>query len=296
MSGRDWNELLQARQEKGFKVCVGLDSDDTRIPGSDRSPDVRGVIMTFNGPIVAATHDLVTAFKPNIAFYEAHGPAGLFALHDTIEYINQVAPEVPVVLDEKRADIGNTNRGYVRAAFEYFGADAVTVNPYLGAEGLQPFLDQKEKGIIVLCRTTNKGAREFQDRIVSITPEEAERWGLPQGTTMPLYQLIAWRVSREWNSNNNCALVVGATYPEELAEVRQIVGEDMPLLIPGIGTQGGDLEKTVRAGVNSKGQGTIINSSSAIIFASNGLDFAEAARRETLKLHKAIQEVLATAN
>ncbi len=189
--------------------------------------------------------------------------------------IHTVAPDVPVILDAKDMDIGNTNTGYVRMAFEYCQADAITINPYLGMEAAQPFLDQKDKGIIVLCRTSNKGSGEFQDLLIK--------------SDMPLYQYVASRVAKYWNKNGNCALVVGATYPNELAQVRRIVG-DMPILIPGIGVQGGDVEATVKAGRDSRGQGMIINASRSIIFASNGPDFAEAARRETLKLHNLINQ------
>jgi orotidine-5'-phosphate decarboxylase len=198
-------------------------------------------------------------------------------------------PDVPVILDVKLADIGNTNEGYAREAFDYYKADAMTVHPYLGKEALQPFLDRKDKGIFVLCRTSNPGAGEFQDRFVNLTPAEIDEWGLMPGTRLPLYQLVAYRVSREWNTNDNCGLVVGATYPEELRQVRGIVG-DMPLLIPGIGAQGGDVEATVNAGRDSHGHGMIINSSRSIIFASAGPNYTEAARQEAQKLHDMIRQ------
>ncbi|MBX4216186.1 orotidine-5'-phosphate decarboxylase, partial [Candidatus Parcubacteria bacterium] len=186
----------------------------------------------------------------------------------------------------------------MKAIFDDLGADAVTVHPYLGSEAMTPFLERKEKGIFVLCRTSNPGAGEFQDLPVQVpldffnevNPERRIRVEAPDfapPTHIPLYQYVAWRVKTEWNKNGNCGLVVGATYPEELAQVRRIVG-DMPLLIPGIGAQGGDLEKTVKAGKDSRGRGMIVNSSRGIIFASNGEDFAEAARRETQKLHDLI--------
>ena len=276
---RNFMEMLHAKWDEGKFVCVGLDSDPTKIPESVGKGTVsQEQIVEFNSRIIDATRDLVCAYKPNIAFYATYGIPGWHALRNTIDWVNQVAPEIPVILDAKRADIGNTNRGYVAEVFDVLGADAVTVNPYFGAEALQPFLERKDKGIIVLCRTSNKGAGEFQDLTV-----------LGHG---PLYHVVARHVVSEWNKNGNCALVIGATYPTELAEVRGIVGDGFPILIPGIGKQGGDLEKTVNAGRDSKSQGMIINSSSGIIFASDGEDFAEAARRETEKLHNGITQIL----
>jgi len=275
---RDFRKLLEARWERGNFVCIGLDSELSKIPDAVRAYDdgVVNVILRFNRAIVEATKDLACAYKPNVAFYEAHGKGGLVALRRTIVAVHCLAPEVPVILDAKRGDIGSTNVGYAEAAFEFLQADAITVHPYLGAEALQPFLARAEKGVIVLCRTSNPGAGEFQD--LSVNSGE------------PLYRFVARRVaSDKWNKNGNCALVVGATYPEELHEVRGLVG-DMPILIPGIGAQGGDVEKTVSAGKDSRGRGMIINSSRGIIFASSGRDFAEAARRETEKLHNLINQ------
>ncbi len=282
---RNFRSLLEARWAEGKFVCVGLDSDyetirrnssfssspDSRV----RWPDVSTTIVNFNKKIVEATKDLVCAYKPNLAFYAAYGNEGVAALNQTIVDIHVLAPDVPVILDAKFADIGNTNAGYVKFVFEYLGADAVTVNPYLGHEALQPFLDCKDKGIFVLCRTSNPGAGEFQD--------------YQDKGCSPLYQYVAFCVMNHWNKNGNCAVVVGATYPGELGEVRLIVG-DMPILIPGVGTQGGDVEKAVKEGKNSRANGMIINSSRGIIFASSGPDFAEAARRETLKLHGLINQ------
>lgn len=285
MNKRHFRELLEAQWAKGKFVCVGLDSEYGKIPESVRQGrTINEAIGAFNREIVRRTGDLVCAYKPNIAFYEAHGEKGLTALAHTISDIHDLSPDVPVILDAKRADIGNTNSGYVQMAFDYLGADAITVHPYLGAEAMKPFLDRPEKGIIVLCRTSNPEAGEFQDLEVSAYWENTAH-------PMKLYEYVALRASTKWNKNGNCAVVVGATYPEELKCVRRIVGQ-MPILIPGIGAQGGDLEKTIEAGKDSRGQGIIINSSRGIIFASNGPDFAEAARRETQKLHDAIQECL----
>ncbi len=277
---RNFMDMLRAKWAEGKFVCVGLDSEMEKIPQCVQKAE-EDPVTAFNREIVTRTHDLVCAYKPNIAFYAGRGEAGLRALMRTIECIKEIAPDVPFVLDIKRADIGNTNIGYAKEAFEVFGADAVTVNPYFGAEALQPFLERTEKGIIVLCRTSNKGAAEFQNL------QTESEFG-----KMPLYQVVANSVARKWNKNGNCALVVGATAPTELGIVRNIVGDGFPILIPGIGKQGGDLEKTVLAGKDSNGQGMIINSSSGIIFASSGDDFAEAARRETEKLHNGITQIL----
>ena len=285
MTERVFHWRIKERWEEDKFVCVGLDSDYTQISeavrnkliqqGTAKNISPEEILLGFNQAIIDATWDLVCAYKPNIAFYEGLGLQGLSALIRTVTYINQRAPGVPVIGDMKRADIGNTNLGYVRAAFEVFGFDAITVHPYLGGEALQPFLDRADKGIFVLSRTSNPGAGEFQDR-----RDESDR--------LPLFKRVAEAVV-EWNKNENCGIVVGATYPEELGEVRQIVG-DMPILIPGIGAQGGDVEKTVKAGKDSKKQGMIINSSRGIIFASKGSDFAEVARQETLKLSEMINQ------
>ncbi|MFZ2484871.1 MAG: orotidine-5'-phosphate decarboxylase [Minisyncoccia bacterium] len=297
---RNFREMLEAKWAEGKFVCVGLDSESSKIPesafehvGDAGLVDLEDTIVAFNHAIVEATKDIVSAYKPNIAFYEAHGAEGIAALHRTIVDIHIMAPDVPVILDAKRADIGNTNAGYVEAAFDFLRADAITVHPYLGAEALKPFLDRKDKGVIVLCRTSNPGASEFQD-----LPLHSDSHIRPIGVMTAfhgtrLYQQVAHSVAQHWNKNGNCALVVGATYPSELRKVREIIG-DMPILIPGIGTQGGNIEATVNAGKDSRGRGMIINSSRGIIFASSGSDFALAARRETLKLHTAITECLAT--
>lgn len=272
---RNFRQMLEAQWERGNFVCVGLDSELAKIPeAARRPPDIASSLIFFNCAIVDATHDLVCAYKPNVAFYEAHGEPGWLALAETIEHIHMVAPDVPVILDAKRADIGNTNVGYAKMAFGLLGADAITVHPYLGAEALKPFLDRAYKGIIVLCRTSNPGAGEFQDLLVD---------------GVPLFRMVAISVATKWNKNNNCALVVGATYPMELGAVRADVG-DMPILIPGIGAQGGDVEATVKAGQDSRGRGMIVNSSRGIIFASGGADFAEAARNETIKLRDQINQ------
>lgn len=253
-------------------VCVGLDSDVSKIPQHLSAKGGR-FQLEFNKQIIDATHDLVCAYKPNSAFYERHGVEGIQNLQATVQYILTCYPETPIVLDAKRGDIGNTNIGYVGFAFDWLGADAITLHPYLGKEALKPFLDRKEKAVFILCRTSNPGAGEFQDLVVD---------------GRPLYQVVAKKIAKDWNHNNNCGLVIGATYPSELDVVRHIVGDGVPILIPGVGAQGGDVEKTVKAGVDSNGVNAIINSSRGIIFASSGEDFAQKARDETKKLQDEI--------
>jgi orotidine-5'-phosphate decarboxylase len=267
-------KLEQCWQQDNL-VCVGLDSDYDQLPTTVKNlRSVEEAMFTFNRDIIDATYDLVCAYKPNAAFYEAQGDAGFRALIRTVSYIRETYAYIPVILDAKRADIGNTNLGYVQAAFDIIGVDAITVYPYLGKEALAPFLARKEKGIIVLTKTSNPGAGEFQDLPVGISQE-------------PLYQAVARHVAKTWNTNGNCALVVGATYPVDLKNVRDIVG-DMPILIPGIGTQGGAVAATVEAGKDSRGRGMIINSSRGIIFASKGNNFAQAAREATEQLRTEI--------
>jgi orotidine-5'-phosphate decarboxylase len=250
-------------------LCVGLDSEVTKIPSCVRGKSRQ---FLFNKKIIDTTFDLVCAYKPNSAFYEANGTEGIGELKKTCDYIREKHPEILIILDAKRADIGSTNEGYAHFVFDYLGADAITLHPYLGKEALRPFLERKEKGSIVLCRTSNPGAGEYQDLVFN---------------KKPLYQIVAEKVYKEWNTNDNCALVVGATYPTELAIVRQIVG-DMPLLIPGVGAQGGDIQATTKAGVDTKGSNAMINSSRGIIFASNGTDFALRAKEESIKLKEEI--------
>ncbi|MDZ4225963.1 MAG: orotidine-5'-phosphate decarboxylase [Patescibacteria group bacterium] len=275
--------MLEKRWNAGARVCLGLDSKWDRIPPHIRTgtPDREAGIFTFNSQIIRATAGSLLCYKPNASAYQARTRRDQVlaqaALHQTIEFIHDYDPDTAVVDDAKRTDIGSSNEGYVEEIFGAFDADAITVNPYFGGEALMPFLMQTDKGIIVLCRTSNPGAKEFQDRTVSITDEEAEKWSLPKGATMPLYQLVAYRFSREWNQNKNVALVVGATYPEELKEVREIVGDNMWLLNPGAGKkQGGNPALVVRNGINSRKRGIIINAGSDTLFASSGEDFAEA--------------------
>lgn len=243
-------------------LCVGLDSDIEKLPvkfHNGKNPQ-----LEFNKYIVDQTHDLVCSYKINSAFYESHGPEGIEELKATCDYIRQKYPQISLILDFKRGDIGNTNDGYVQFSFDYLHVDAVTVSPYMGYESLDPFLRQKNKGIFVLCRTSNPGASEFQDLLVD---------------GKPLYQVVAERVSRNWNKFNNCYLVVGATTPDELEKVREIVG-DMAILVPGVGSQGGNVEKTVKAGLNSKKSGILVSASRSVIFAKNPREEATKLRDE----------------
>lgn len=253
-------------------LCIGLDSSINKIP--EHLHKETYPLFEFNKAIIDHTYDLVSAYKPNSAFYEAYGIKGIEQLKMTCDYIKTTYPDIPIILDAKRADIGSTNSGYIKYAFDYLHSDAITVHPYLGSEALVPFLEEKYKGIIILCRTSNTGAGEFQDLIVG---------------SEPLYKIIARKVVDEWNKNNNCMLVVGATYPSQLKEIRKIAG-DMTLLIPGIGAQGGDVEKTVIAGLNSRKTGMIISASRSIIYAAATKDFADCSRDETIKLRNEINK------
>jgi orotidine-5'-phosphate decarboxylase len=260
--------LLEQQWQRGNFVCVGLDPEYDRLPAIVKEGRSRAeAFSVFLRAIIDATHDQVCAYKPNSAFYEALGGIGMVVLEQIIAYCKTTYPEIPIILDAKRADIGNTNFGYVAAAFDLMHVDAITVHPYLGKEALAPLLERADKGIIVLVKTSNPGSGELQNLLVGESQE-------------PLYLVVARNVAQQWNTHGNCALVVGATYPEELKRIREAVG-DLPLLIPGIGAQGGDVEATVKAGKDSHDAGMIINSSRGIIYASTGPDFALAARKAT---------------
>jgi orotidine-5'-phosphate decarboxylase len=273
---RNFFDLLAAQWAQKKFLSVALDPDIEKLPEIVRQSGLGDSILSFNKHLVEVTKDIVCAYKLNAAFYEAHGEEGQKALETTIEFIREVAPQLPIIMDAKRADIGNTNQGYVRAIFDRLRADAVTVHPYLGAEALEPFLAQRDKGIFVLCRTSNAGAAEFQDL---------------QADGKPLYLHVAQHVNDSWNGNKNCGLVVGATYPEEMKAIRA-VSDDIPFLVPGVGAQGGDIEQTMRCGKNSRGEGLIITVARAIIYASAGKDFAKAAHEKALVIDGDIRRAL----
>lgn len=272
---RNFMNMARKRWAQGYFVSVGLDSTHQEIPHKiydlDLARSIHHTIYEFNTGVVEATKDIVCAYKLNIAHY-LKGGAEWQALQDTVHFIHVMAPEIPVIIDGKFGDIHSTNLFYARMAFDTLKADAITVHAAPGFQALRPFLDQGDKGIFVVCRMSGEGAGEMQD--VSAVCSD--------GKTRPYYQYIAMKVAQEWNQKGNCGVVVGGTYPEELAIVRGIVG-DMPILSPGAGRQGGDIASIVSCGSNSKGDGIIINSSRGIIF-------SESPWGETEKLHNLINQ------
>jgi orotidine-5'-phosphate decarboxylase len=306
------DKLLNASRKNKSWLCIGLDPDPELMPGVD--------VLQFNKAIIEATSDLVCAYKPNMAFYEALGTEGPFVLEKTIKH---VPIDIPVIGDAKRGDIGNTAKAYAKALFSVLGLDAATINPYLGYDSIEPFISYQDKGVFILCRTSNKGATDFQDILninieptpptaryavsnLKIEPKEVEV-GKPVDIAfqltnvdsvrasykitrelLPLYQVVAQK-AKEWNIRDNIGLVVGATYPEELKKVRSICPE-MPLLIPGIGAQGGDLASAVVYGVDARGEKAIINVSRQILYASKEKDFAQAARNMAEKIRNQIND------
>jgi orotidine-5'-phosphate decarboxylase len=259
------DKLLAASRQNKSLLCVGLDPDVSLMP--------KVGLLEFNKAIVDATADLVCAYKPNLAFYEALGIDGLKVLQKTIEHI---PTNIPIIGDGKRGDIGNTAKAYAKALFVTFGFDAATVSPYLGFDSVEPFIKYKDKGVFILCRTSNPGAVDFQNLVNA------------QG--MPLYETVA-RKAKEWNVCGNIGLVVGATYPDELKAIRQLCPE-MPLLIPGIGVQGGDLASAVKYGIDVQGEKAIIAVSRQILYASQGKDFAQAARHSAQELRDNINKLV----
>jgi len=255
------SRLLNASRGNRSLLCVGLDPDPSKLPVRD--------VFEFNRAIIDATADLVCCYKPNLAFYEAMGIRGLQALKKTLAHIPK---NIPVIGDAKRGDIGNTATAYAKALFGYYKFDAVTVNPYMGYDSVKPFLDYRDKGIFVLCRTSNSSASDFQDLV--------DNFG------MKFYQTVALRAG-DWNKGGNVGLVVGATFPEELREIRKLC-PDMPLLIPGVGAQGGDLELSVRYGVDANKEKAVIVAARQVLYASKGPDYAQAARKAAGELRNAI--------
>ncbi len=275
------DRIEQASRNNNSLLCVGLDPDPARFPA--HLAGRADAIFEFCRAIVDATADLACCFKPQIAYFAAHRAEE--QLESLIAHIHQRHPGLPVILDAKRGDIGSTAELYAIEAFERYGADAVTVNPYLGRDSVEPFLAWRDKGVILLCRTSNPGGSDLQFLEVE-RPDAA-------GGKERLYERVARLVAGEWNRHGQCALVVGATFPEELRRVRELVG-DMPLLVPGIGAQGGDIAATVKVGRNSSGLGLMINSSRAILYAGTQADggeqFAAAARQVALQTRDEINQ------
>lgn len=306
------DKLLDASRKNKSWLCIGLDPDPELMPEID--------VSQFNKAIIESTSDLVCAYKPNLAFYEALGTEGLAILEKTVKYIPS---DIPVIADAKRGDIGNTAKAYAKALFSVLGFDAATVNPYLGFDSIEPFISYQDKGVFILCRTSNKGATDFQDVLnisieptpptaryavsnLRIQPKEVQI-GKPVDITfqltnvgnvtasykitselLPLYEVIAQK-AKEWNIYGNIGLVVGATYPEELKKIRSICPE-MALLIPGIGAQGGDLASAVGYGMDARGEKAIINVSRQILYASKENDFAQAARNVAERIRHQIND------
>ncbi len=258
-------KLAKATQKNMSLLCIGLDSTPEMMPA-------KVSVFEFNKAIIDATSDLVCAYKLNFAFYEALGGEGIDALKRTVKYIPD---DIVTIGDAKRGDIGNTAKAYARAIFSYFDFDATTVNPYLGFDSIEPFIQYTDKGIFILCRTSNAGAADFQS--LRCETEDGYR---------SLFEIVALKAS-QWNVHGNIGLVIGATYPEELRLIRES-HPDMPILIPGVGAQGGDLALAVRYGVDARGERAIINSSRQIIYASREKDFAQAARRAASDLRDQI--------
>ena len=263
-------QLQQAWQTNHSLLCVGLDPRPEKLPTHLRDKPIEQAFYEFCVGIIDATAPYVCAFKPQIAYFAAHRAESV--LEDIIRHAKNKHPQIPVILDAKRGDIGSTAEQYAIEAFERYQADAVTVNPYMGFDSVQPYLAYADKGVIILCRTSNPGGSDLQFLTVD---------------GQPLYQIVAHKVANEWNTHGQCALVVGATFPNEIAQVRTIVG-DMPLLIPGIGAQGGDLAATMQAGQTANGSGVIINSSRAIIYASADEDYTQAAQKIARETQEAI--------
>jgi orotidine-5'-phosphate decarboxylase len=258
--------LQEALTKSGSLVCVGLDPDPAKLPADLGAEATR--LHSFDRRIIDATHDIAAAYKPQIAFYSALGAENQLCL--TIRYIRERAPNALVILDAKRGDIGNTAAAYAREAFDRYDADAVTVNPYMGEDSVRPFLARKDRGALVLCRTSNPGGRDFQDLILD---------------GLPLYRHVARRATGVWNEFGNVMLVVGATVPKEMAELRA-AHPDVTFLVPGIGAQSGDLKAVLAAGLDARGTGLLISASRSINYAGGGI--SAAIRAAAMQLHQDI--------
>ena len=269
------DKLLAVSRQQDSLLCVGLDPEQERLPSRLQNMPAARAVTYFCQAIIEATAPYVCAFKPNLAFFEVLGPEGMYVFQKVL----QAVPEhIPIIVDAKRGDLGNTARNYATTVFDIYACDAVTVNPYLGYDSVAPFLAYEEKAVFFLCRTSNPSAHDFQDLLVC---EE-------KGQVRPLYEEIAKRVQL-WNRIGNCGLVVGATYPQELNTIRSMC-PDMPILIPGVGAQGGNLEASVLAGVDASGEKAIISVSRAILYAGDGDDYAVSAAIEARKLRNRMNE------
>lgn len=274
----DWKEKLESSLKGGTLLCVGLDTDMERFPEELRAGDLPQ--FERNRELIDATADLAAAYKLNQAFYEVQGAEGIAALERTITYINEKHPKILVILDAKKGDIGNTSKAYAKAAFKSLGVDSITVNGYMGKDAVSPFSDYDDKLVFVLCRTSNKAAGEVQDMRA---PDD------------PFYMKMAELIDR-WNDKGNLGMVVGATFPDELKKVREKIAYGMPILVPGVGTQGGDLEKVLEYGTNDEGWGILINVSRGIMFAfqKDGGGYIAAARKAAERYHRSISEGMAS--
>jgi orotidine-5'-phosphate decarboxylase len=268
-------KLSMASRQHNSLLCIGLDPEPDRFPAHLRSMPVAQAVVHFCQAIIDATAPYVCAYKPNLAFFEVLGPEGMYVFQ---EVLRAIPAPVPIIADAKRGDLGNTARNYAAALFDVYGCDAVTVNPYLGYDSVAPFLVYQQKGVLLLCRTSNPSAHDFQD-----LPVQGEK-----GQVRPLYEVVARRV-QSWNEAGNCGLVVGATYPQELRAIRALC-PNMPILIPGVGVQGGDLEASVIAGVDAMGEKAIIAVSRSVLYAGSGNDFATVAANEARLLCDRINE------
>ncbi|MFL5706344.1 MAG: orotidine-5'-phosphate decarboxylase [Ktedonobacteraceae bacterium] len=269
------DKLLTASRQQNSLLCVGLDPEPERLPAGLRDLPVEQAIVRFCHAIIEATTPYACAFKPNSAFFEVLGLRGMYVFQ---EVIHAIPAHIPVIIDAKRGDLGNTARNYAATVFDIYGCDAVTVNPYLGYDSVAPFLAYRDKGVILLCRTSNPSARDFQDLRLRGDDDQEQ----------PLYELVARRI-QTWNEFGNCGLVVGATYPQELATIRTIC-PTMPILIPGVGAQGGDLEASVRAGVDAHGERAMLAVSRSILYAGSGSNFAGMAAAEAKMLRDRMNE------
>jgi orotidine-5'-phosphate decarboxylase len=266
-----FNQRLHAAiEQQNSLLCIGLDPDVTKLPASLR--DDADAVYTFCHEIIAATHDVAVAYKPNIAFFEAMGLVGI----ETLTRLMQLTRHNIWILDAKRGDIGNTASAYAQAAFTHFNADAITLNPYMGGDTLEPFLRHADRGGFLLCRTSNPGSRDLQELILA--------------DGRPLYLAVADLAANQWNTNHNVGLVVGATQPDALNAVRTICPE-LPFLLPGIGAQGGDLVQALNAGLDARRSGLLINVSRSVMYASSDANYAHAARAEAIRTRDAINDV-----